>query len=151
MSTAGWVDVWNLAVTVTGNEPVPVKILIGLGAAFVAVMFLEGVHASFLPTRYAALLARKYPASNSPQPRIFRAQGPAPSQAYEEPSFTVPGPKRAVPMPKNLKRQTARVSRHRSIKPRIRRVPMVNAEQTFETQELPSFSSQPAADPQLRL
>ena len=149
MSNAGWIDVWNLVLTVTSHEPAPSKILIGLGIAFCVVMFLEGIYGSFLPVRYASSVARKYLHSNLPRQRSAQTHGPAQSQVYETRPFKAALPKRAAPQ--ILKRRTARISRHQAPKPRIRRMPMVNTEQTFQRQELPSFSPLPPADPQVEL
>ena len=149
MSNAGWLDVWNLALTVIGHEPAPSKILIGLAVAFCVVMFLEGVYGSFLPVRYASSVARKFPHDNLKQQHSARAHGPAQSQAYEVRPFKAALPKRAAPQ--ILKRRTVRASRHQPPKPRVRRMPMVNAEQAFHRQELPAFSPLPPAGPQVEL
>lgn len=60
MRDASFADVWKLMLSVFSHEPVFVQVAIGLGAALVAVMCLEGFYASFFPRRYAARLARNY-------------------------------------------------------------------------------------------
>jgi hypothetical protein len=147
MSNAGWIDVWNLALKVTANEPTPLTILIGLGAVFVVVMFLEGLRASFLPVRYASLIARKYP-NTLAQPPSLQARASSPSQVYETRPFRASQPKRVAPGGQNQKRSIAQVRPTRPTKPQIRRMPMVNMEQAFQAQELPSFSPTSPAEPQ---
>jgi len=51
MIGAEWKDVGDLIVRLVSREPPFVQILYVLGAAFTAVMVLEGVRANFLPAR----------------------------------------------------------------------------------------------------
>ncbi len=51
MSSHSWLDVWKLFLDLLSRENTAVQIAIGLGAAFVAVMALEGIRASFFPKR----------------------------------------------------------------------------------------------------
>jgi hypothetical protein len=51
MRAHDWTDVWNFFLDWMSHQTVPIQIAIGLGAAFVAVMALEGVRASFFPKR----------------------------------------------------------------------------------------------------
>ena len=51
MRAHDWTDVWNFFLDWMSHQTIPIQIAIGLGAAFVAVMALEGVRASFFPKR----------------------------------------------------------------------------------------------------
>lgn len=51
MSNAGWGEIWNRALALLAAEPIQVRILTGLIAAFAVVMVLEGLRANFLPAR----------------------------------------------------------------------------------------------------
>jgi hypothetical protein len=53
MSSHSWTDVWKLFLDLLSRESVAIQIAAGLGAAFVAVMTLEGLRASFFPKRIA--------------------------------------------------------------------------------------------------
>lgn len=51
MRAHDWTDVWTLFLDWMSHQTIPIQIAIGLGAAFVAVMALEGIRASFFPKR----------------------------------------------------------------------------------------------------
>ena len=51
MSAHSWTDVWKLFLELLSRESIAVQIAAGLGAAFIAVMALEGIRASFFPRR----------------------------------------------------------------------------------------------------
>jgi hypothetical protein len=51
MRAHDWTDVWNLFLDWMSHQTVPAQIAIGLGTAFIAVMAVEGVRASFFPKR----------------------------------------------------------------------------------------------------
>jgi hypothetical protein len=62
-------DVWKLFLELLSHENIGVQIATGLGAAFVAVMVLEGIRASFFPKRIlegAALRSPAPPVPSSP-------------------------------------------------------------------------------------
>jgi hypothetical protein len=147
MSHAGWVDVWKLVLAIVAREPVAFQIFFGVGAAFAAVMFLEGIYASFLPVRYAKLIARKFPGDGLKPVRTASASGPVASRAYE--SQSAPFAPRPRNLSRNHKKQTSGISRHRPTKPGIHRVTMPNAApsffaaQPFEAEEMPTFSPLP--------
>ena len=113
---ASWSDVWTLALSVFSHQRIEVQILIGLMTAFLAIMVLEGLRASFF-TR------RREPAIQ-PEPEekiVFVPQAPplavAPEIAPQQ-SLTV---KRAM-APAIVKRKMASVRRHKPTRPIIRRM-----------------------------
>lgn len=57
MSSHSWLDVWNLFLELLSRQSIAAQIAAGLGAAFVAVMTLEGLRASFFPKRILKGLA----------------------------------------------------------------------------------------------
>src|ERR1700748_2461852 len=63
MRAHDWKDVWTLFLDWMSHQTIPIQIAIGLGAAFVAVMALEGLRASFFPKRIleSAVLRRALP------------------------------------------------------------------------------------------
>ena len=73
MRTQTWTDVWNLFLDVIARESVPVQIFAGLAVAFIAVMALEGLRASFFPKQIAdgAALRRPEPLPQREQPSAF--------------------------------------------------------------------------------
>jgi hypothetical protein len=69
MSSHNWSDVWKLFLDLLSHESVVIQIASGLGAAFVAVMALEGIRASFFPKRIlegAALRSAAPPVAAAP-------------------------------------------------------------------------------------
>jgi hypothetical protein len=57
MRAHDWTDVWNLFLNWMSHQNIPAQIAIGLGAAFIAVMAVEGIRASFFPKRIVESVA----------------------------------------------------------------------------------------------
>lgn len=132
MSYAGWGEVWKHVLALYGGEPIAFRIFLGLAVAFVALMILEGLRTSFLPTA-------------KPKPRpIFE---PAPKRAlaakFVGAEMRAAGPFRPHGKAYNPKRAKARISRHRPERPRIRRVPRDVYREAYEAYEEPVYA-QPA-------
>lgn len=111
----GWGRVWALALVQFGAEDIEIRILIGLGVAFLTLMIVEGLRASF---------------------RVRRAQLSGPSPATQQNFATTSRNATAAPVAKSplqplrARAIVARVapkpvrsaaSRHRPVKPKIRR------------------------------
>ncbi len=62
MRAGGWADVWTLILELISRELVPIRIAAGLAVAFVFVMVLEGLRASFFPKHIAERVAAVEPA-----------------------------------------------------------------------------------------
>ncbi len=108
----GWDRVWTLALVQFGAEDIEIRILIGLGMAFLTLMIVEGVRASFR-LRAPKLL---------PEPPVMQRSfapaatlGPA-TKVASQPLRARTVVTRAIPKPVK-----AAVSRHQPAKPRIRR------------------------------
>jgi hypothetical protein len=137
MSRAGWIDVWNSALAAIAAEPVWFQIAIALGAAFAAVMCLEGIRASFFPRRYAALLTRKY-ASEAVPPRIAESSVSGSVQPNRAKHGALP--RRVV---RNRKLELSSINPHTPLRPRIQRIAMVKAPSDMA----PVVSDPPAGEP----
>jgi hypothetical protein len=72
MSSHSWLDVWKLFLDVVSRESIAMQIAAGLGAAFVAVMTLEGIRASFFPKRIVEAVKLRS-AAPAPQPTLSAA------------------------------------------------------------------------------
>ena len=125
MSHAGWGNIWNLVLALVRAQPIQIQILVGLGLAFLAVMVLEGLRASFLPG-YRAL--PHHPYIRNTVPSESRKQtvtaSSAPSAEMRSVIARMPAPfrPREIARPQfNLKRAKFAVSRHSAERPKIRR------------------------------
>jgi hypothetical protein len=128
---ASWSDVWKLGLSVFAQQSIEVQILIGLAAAFCAVMVIEGLRASFFPRRRAAAIQ---PIAKPEQQAVFIPQPPAPQAMAIAPSQSFAAKRLAAPSP-SLKRKLSSVRRHKTTRPIIRR--MANgAELTGHDQEM---------------
>jgi hypothetical protein len=114
---ANWGDVWKLALSVFAQQRIEVQILLGLLAAFLAIMVIEGLRASFFPRRREAASP---PAGEAEEKIVFIPQPPpqamaaAPSQSFAARPIAAPPP--------SLKRKTASIRRHKPTRPIIRRM-----------------------------
>jgi len=124
MSHAGWGDIWNLGLALVRAQPVHIQILIGLGVAFLAVMVLEGLRASFLPG-YRALPHHPYIRNNVPsESRKQTVTASAPGAEMLSAIARMPAPfrPREIARPQfNLKRTKFAASRRSAERPKIRR------------------------------
>jgi len=117
MVHSSWGDVWRLALGVFAGQRIEVRILIGLLAAFLALMVIEGLRASFFPKRHET------PATPEPEERIVFISKPPSPEAMALPqappqSFAA---RRANVPPPNPKRAVLSVRRHKPTRPIIRR------------------------------
>ena len=133
MSDAGWGEVWKLALAQYGIQSIQIRILVGLGIAFTALMIVEGLRISFLSGR--RLFAPQHEAAKRPPKKtpVKKAGGGATrSFAASSGPFRPRAPVRAH----NPKTTKTRVSRHCALRPTIRRMP--------KDEPVPGFFPQPA-------
>ena len=125
MSHAAWSDVWNRALALLSAEPVPIRILAGLAAAFAAVMILEGMRVSFLPAGWLKPRPHDIPALLAPKKRVSLAKVEGtPTNAFEAKGATGrPFRPHSAGRACTPKRSKVRISRHRAERPKIRRMP----------------------------
>ncbi|MDE2111581.1 MAG: hypothetical protein KGJ79_10605 [Alphaproteobacteria bacterium] len=118
MSHAGWNALWHQALVLLSTESIQVRILIGLGVAFTALMIVEGLRVSFLPR---ARRGSGNPAASAPaeDKAVKKAEGTV-QRPFEAASPYRPRGKNWASNPKRLK---GRISRHRAERPKIRRMP----------------------------
>ena len=110
----GWHEIGMSIADMVAKEPPYIQIAIGLSAAFIALMILEGLRASFVPRRTS-------------EPSI-RVQSPRPSFRSAPGNVAKP--------PRNPKRHENIVKPHRAPRPTIRR-------NTAKKQEEPATPSLP--------
>jgi hypothetical protein len=120
MSDAGWGEIWKLALAQYGTQSIQIRILIGLGVAFTALMIVEGLRISFLAGR--RLPAPQHEIAKPPPKKmpVKKADGAGTL------SFAVssePFRPRASVRGRNPKTTKPRVSRHRAARPTIQRMP----------------------------
>jgi len=113
-----WVELWNLALARFAAEDIQIRIFIGLGAAFLVLMIVEGLRASFRPVR-----ARPQ-AAVAPPPR---KAAPA-FQPFRAPPEALHAPAKPVKRPP---------SRHRPERPTIRRAAARPRKPTFTDEAAP--------------
>jgi hypothetical protein len=102
MGSHSWTDVWKLFLDLLSRENIAMQIAIGLGAAFLAVMALEGIRASFFPKRIVESAALRSvapsaasaaaPSASSPPKDDMRAAWNLP----QEPVAYMPLPRNTV-------------------------------------------------------
>ena len=119
-----WVELWNLALAGFAAEDIQVRIFIGLGVAFLVLMTVEGLRASFRPVRARPQAAVAPPRKAAPAFQPFRA----PPEALRAPVKPVKPP----------------VSRHRPERPKIRRpAPSAKTRKPTFTDEAAPYSPLP--------
>ena len=124
MSHAGWGDLWTQALALLSAEPVHLRILTGLGAAFCALIFVEGLRACFLPA------ARK-PAPAAP---LATTMKPKPKAAARVPFR----PRMIDGKPVNRKKPVRVLNRARAELPQIRRRPALHTSEGAPYSPVPS-------------
>lgn len=107
MLHAGWNDIWTLVLARFGSEAIETRLAIGLCVAFLVLMMVEGLRASFLPVRGSAPLH----APDASEPNTE----PVPKKRPAAAKFTP----RAWVAPRRPKRRNT-VSLHRAVRPTIR-------------------------------
>jgi len=125
MSHAGWGDIWNLVFAIARAQPAPIQILMGLGAAFAVVMFLEGLRASFLPG-YRALphlpYIRTKPASAKLAPKAGSRDADTSKTSSIAVSGLAPFRPRELSRPRyNQKKPKPNTNRQRAQRPTVKR------------------------------
>jgi hypothetical protein len=117
MSHAGWSDLWERVLTLVGAEAAPYRVLFGLGAAFVILMIVEGLRASFRSGyRNIPQIGKSSASIPSAKPVAKVAE-----MHHAKPVYMAPFRPRDVEY--NPKLVKSRVSKHRMLRPQIRRVP----------------------------
>jgi hypothetical protein len=119
MNHASWMDVWVSALAAAILEPVWIQMALALGAAFAAVMCLEGIRASFLPQRHAATISARCAPDAAPS-SIAESSASGSLQPVRAKHCAMP--RRVV---KNRKRAVSSVNRHTPPRPRIQRIVLV--------------------------
>ncbi len=133
MISADWKAVWDALMVAYGHQPIEMRVGLALAAAFLVLMVLEGLRASFLPRRPAPAPA---PRANAAPPPVVAIPEPAKPQAMAPTPARMIGPATAIPpqtlvpamrraMAATRKRDTTPPLRHRSPRPKIRRNPVV--------------------------
>jgi hypothetical protein len=132
----GWGLIWDQALKQFGAEDIQIRILIGLGAAFVLLMIVEGLRTAFRPVKTRSLAGFTKPdeaptkpilvASVSTTPSVSTAK-PAPQPARVNKAAIRATPKRAKPIP----------NRHRNVRPQIKRQPVSVRTPTFTEKPAP--------------
>jgi hypothetical protein len=143
MSHAGWDEIGKQALALLGAEPIQLRILAGLGIAFVALMIVEGLRVSFI-TGHHLPSRRTNEEEIPPREKSFEKAVGAGARSFTEPSG--PFRPRATGRVHHPKTTKNRVSRHRAVRPTIRRTSgefAAPAAPTF-TDEAAPFSSLPA-------
>jgi hypothetical protein len=119
VNQAEWKDVVSLVVSLIGRQPVPMQIFSWLLVAFLVLMLIEGLRATFLPRRVVAQIRRR--GSLGHEIAIPRHK-----HAETERVSAVPSPLRsglAVPASvRNAKRADRTVNRREATRPKIRRM-----------------------------
>lgn len=135
MVSGDWKAVWDAAMVAVGHQPIEIRVGIGLAAAFLALMVLEGLRANFVPRRKPSIPEPEAtpapPLAAIAEPAKPQAQMPmrAFAPAYGVAPQTLPVTRRAM-MPAR-KRNTTRPRPHRSPRPKIRRrVAAIHSEQS---------------------
>lgn len=126
----GWERVWTLALVQFGAEDIELRILVGLSAAFLVLMILEGLRASFRPARPIAHAQPEPPVSSrilAPKPVMKVAAKPA----------LQPLRVRTVAVRTNPKRIKLPINRHRALRPMIRRGKSAGRTPTFTEEAVP--------------
>ena len=122
MSHAGWGDVWNLVLALMRAQPVQFQILMGLTVAFAAVMIVEGLRASFLPG-YRTPPHLSYNRNSAPPKPAAATRASVSDAKLLAPRASASFRPREVERARsNLKRPKPRISTHRAVRPKIRRV-----------------------------
>ena len=118
MSGAGWKDIWTLIEKLVAEQPPFIQIAIGLGAAFSVLMFVEGLRANFFVRRPRPIsTAQGTPPSSSSRSAALPTS--ATTSAYRSVRASAGFVPRALP--RAVKCRANAVSRHRALRPKIRR------------------------------
>ena len=119
--------------TLFSHEPIQFRVVVVVGSAFIALMVIEGLRASFMPrrTHSDALPVTKPSRPAVPPPVVEPPQTSASTKVFAAAPGVV-APHRYAPARnaahRNRKRQVTRPRAHRNMLPKIRR--MVTANET---------------------
>lgn len=132
MSIAGWHELGESIAKLVAQEPPFIQIMIILGGAFSAVMFLEGFRASFFPRREKPKVTAKEISLPPPEPSRVAS---VPRGPFLE----------TAKLPRKPKRQAAVSAKpFRTPRPKIRRAPtirLVSPPVPFNGANLPQVAS----------
>jgi hypothetical protein len=145
MDKAGWLDVWHLVAAIVSRQPPFTAIVMVIGAAFVAVMALEGVRTSLLAIWHAHRRGAA-PAPVEEAPVALAAPVPLAVAPVEVPlevpvsrSFSPRRVSNAAPaVLRKRKVLTVGARNFRSPRPKIRRHPMIGAREGAELPHYPA-------------
>jgi hypothetical protein len=115
MDTAGWLELWHVALRIVQRQPPFAAIMIVTLAAFVVVMALEGVRASLKAIWRGHRAAPAAPSSEPVEHAMAAAFGENISSSF--------APRAAAAPPRRRKALTLSPRRFRSPRPTIRRHP----------------------------
>jgi hypothetical protein len=142
MSHAGWDEIWKLVLMRFSGEAIQLRIFAGLAVAFFTLMIVEGLRVSFITGHR---LPSRQDGAVEIQPRrkpVKKAAG-ADTQSFRV-SFG-PFRPRAPALTHSPKRTNGRISRHRALRPKIRRISgdFANTAPPAFTEEAAPFSPLP--------
>jgi|SRR5579864_5969383 len=124
---AEWKDIFAVVSGVLARQPPPVQIFVGLGVAFILVMFVEGLRVSFLPYRLRKDVRLL---------EAMRAREPSPSFAARADPEIYRAQRSSLVRNRKVVETTPR--RHRVLRPKIRRISSSFEMVTPEFREQPS-------------
>ncbi|MGB8364892.1 MAG: hypothetical protein WCE20_10230 [Rhizomicrobium sp.] len=118
MSGASWKDIWTLIEKLVAEQPPFIQIAIGLGAAFSVLMFVEGLRANFFRRR-PRLISTTQDTPPSSSTRSAALPTSATTSTWRSVRTSASFAPRALP--RAVKCRADAVSRHRALRPKIRR------------------------------
>lgn len=125
MHTAGWLDVWNLAMSIVGRQEPFVAIMLVTFGVFVVVMAIEGVRTSLLSIWHNLRSAPEAPALAPPPAAPQEMASLAPAQQTRNFSSGFAARVAATP-PRRPKPLTMGPRQFRTPRPTIRRHPQLD-------------------------
>ncbi|HEY0282804.1 MAG TPA: hypothetical protein VGC27_09295, partial [Rhizomicrobium sp.] len=120
MSNAGWGEIWRLVLAQYGAQPIHLRILIGLGIAFVILMIVEGLRVSFVSGRRLPALPHGVAATPPLKTAVKKTAG---AEAASFAASSGPFRPRVIVLTYTPKRTKGHVSRHCPARPKLRRFP----------------------------
>src|SRR5215475_5196587 len=109
---AEWKDIWTLAFQAVARQPPPLQIFFWLCVAFVVLMFVEGLRASFLP-RGSREGAGGHETTRAGQPSSSTLAAPNPETVFVR--------AQRLNTTRNRRLATDAPRRHQAFRPKIRR------------------------------
>lgn len=134
MNTAGWLDVWHMALAIVARQAPFTQIMFATGAVFVVVMALEGLRTSLLAMWRAHKTAPAAPAPAAPQTGAATLAMPVPAPLSKTISLRAPS-RLSAAAPRRPKPLTLSPRQFRSPRPTIRRHAMLQFAAANELRE----------------